>query len=47
MRKLKEDEYMLKKLIISLKEEQKISLRKIAENLDMNREYIRKLYNLN
>lgn len=42
---LKEDEDTMKKLIKYLKDEQKISLRKIAESLEINREKIRKLYN--
>lgn len=42
---LKEDKIKLKELIILLKEEYKISLRKISEELEVNREKIRRLYN--
>ena len=41
---LKDDKIKLKKLIILLKEEYKISLRKISEELGINREKIRTLY---
>ena len=42
---LKENEIKLKKLIILMKEEYKISLRKISEELEIGREKIRRLYN--
>ena len=42
---LKENEIKLKKLIRLMKEEYKISLRKISEELEIGREKIRRLYN--
>ena len=42
---LKKDKRNLRKLIILLKVEYNVSLRKIAEELRLNRETIRRIYN--
>ena len=41
---LKKDKNQLKKLLILLKDENNISLRKIAKEIDISREKIRRLY---
>ncbi len=42
---IKKNKDMMKKIIVTLKDENNISLRKIAELLEVNRESIRKIYN--
>ena len=44
LRELKDDNNKLRKLIILLKRKYNISLRKIAEEIDINREKVRQIY---
>ena len=45
IKEIKMNKDIMKKIIVTLKDENNISLRKIAELLEVNRESIRKIYN--
>ena len=45
LKTIKQSKEMLKQLILFFKDENKISLRKIAEEIEISRETVRKIYN--